>query len=79
MVSGTGFNGHADVQRLLKTQENKLARNLIESLAGYAIGRPIEFSDQGNIDEILESVEAKNYALKDMIYLITNSPTFRSK
>ena len=79
LVSGTQFSGQRELQKLLKTQEHRLARNLVESLTGYAIGRPIEFSDAKNIDEIVKLAKAQDYALQDMIYDITNSQTFRYK
>ena len=79
LVSGTRFDGYKDLERLLKTQDHKLARNLVESLTSYAIGRPIEFSDTENIDDTMKLVKARDFAMQDMIYLITNSPTFRSK
>ena len=79
LVSGTSFNGHSDLQKLLKTQDDKLARNMVETLTGYAIGRPVEFSDHDNIDGVMKLVGAHNYKLRDMIFFIANGKTFRSK
>ena len=79
LVSGTSFNGHSELQKLLKTQDDKLARNMVETLTGYAIGRPVEFSDHDNIDDVMKLVGAHNYRLRDMIFFIARGKTFRSK
>lgn len=79
LVSGVKFNGLQELQKLLKSQEDKLARNIIESLTSYGIGRPIEFSDESRIDEVLIQAESRKYALRDLIFLVANSETFRSK
>ena len=79
LESGTDFEDLNGLQNLLKSQEPQLARNMIESLTSYAIGRPIEFSDKEKIDEILALAQKRDFAMRDLIFLVANSETFRSK
>ena len=79
LVSGTEFEGLKELQDLLKGQSQNLARNMIESLTAYAIGRPVEFSDKDNIDDVLIFASKRGFAMKDLIFLVANSESFRSK
>ena len=79
LVSGTHFDDLQTLQKLLKSQGHQLGRNMIESLTAYAIGRPIEFSDKENIDDILIFAHKRGFAMRDLIFLVANSETFRSK
>ncbi|MFC5051422.1 DUF1592 domain-containing protein [Rubritalea spongiae] len=79
LVSGMRFNGLAELKQLLQTQKHRLARNLIDSLTSYGIGRPVEFSDEEEMLKVLEYAKTTDYKLQDLIYLVANSRTFRSK
>ncbi|WDE99447.1 DUF1592 domain-containing protein [Lentisphaera profundi] len=70
------FNG---LQKALLKNKRKLAESLYASLLSYGLGRNIEFIDQEDIQENLDSLKRSNYPLKDMIFALVNSKTFRTK
>ena len=79
LASGITFDNLQELQVLLKSAEDKLAQNIIESLTSYAIGRPIEFTDQKKIEELVTLAKKQNFQLQDIITLVVTSETFRSK
>jgi len=79
LASGQKFNDLTGLQKLLNTQKHKLARNIVESLIAYSIGRQVEFSDKQDVDDIMKRVEQSDYSMQDMIFEVANSKTFRSK
>ncbi|MCM8537539.1 MAG: DUF1588 domain-containing protein [Lentisphaeraceae bacterium] len=70
------FNNYLEFKNGLLSYEESLARNMVESLLVYGLGRDIEFTDTPHIDAILEKVRSNNYRIKDMIYAVVESPLF---
>jgi len=79
LVSGAKFNNLRELQVLLNAKKSDLARHMIDSLLEYAIGRPVEFSDEDDIEKALEFAESRKLAMRDLIFIVVNSRTFRSK
>ena len=73
---GTSFNSYSEFRSHLVGYEEKLARNMVESLLVYGLGRDIEFTDAPHIDQIIENTRANKFRLKDMIYAVIESPLF---
>ena len=73
---GTSFNSYSEFRSHLVGYEEKLARNMVESLLVYGLGRDIEFTDAAHIDKIMDKVRSNNFRIKDMIYAIVESPLF---
>ena len=73
---GETFSSYSEFKNhLLKFEEN-LARNMVESLLVYGLGRDIEFTDQPYIDEIITKLRPNKFRIKDMIYAVVESPLF---
>lgn len=70
------FSNYLEFKNHLLSYEDNLARNMVESLLVYGLGRDIEFTDTPHIDAILEKVRPNKYRIKDMIYAIVESPLF---
>lgn len=79
LVSGIAYRDIEELKRLLKTQEHKLAKEFIESLVSYGIGRTIEFSDTDTILDLVNKCQYDGYAVQSMIYKIVTSQLFISK
>jgi len=79
LISGVKFHNLPELQKLIKSQEHKLAQNLVETMTSYAIGRQIEFSDKANVASVVQRVRAEKYGIRDIIFHVANSKTFRSK
>jgi hypothetical protein len=73
---GESFNSYSEFKSHLLRHEEKLARNMIESLLVYGLGRDIEFTDMPHIDEIVEKLSANKFRIKDMLYAVVESPLF---
>ena len=56
--------------------EEDLARNMVESLLVYALGRDIEFTDAPHIENIMKQIRPDGFRMKDMIHAIVGSPLF---
>ncbi|MBC8242766.1 MAG: DUF1592 domain-containing protein, partial [Verrucomicrobia bacterium] len=72
----------ADVRELKKTllaQKDALAKELLESMLAYALGRTIEFSDAEEVAVMLAKLKADDYRVRSMIREIALSPLFRSQ
>lgn len=79
LVSGVKFSNLDELKKLLLTQRRNLAKEMVESLLSYGLGRNSSFSDQDPIDEILKQSKASNYQMRDLIIGIVNSKPFQSK
>ena len=75
-ADGKTFESYSDFTKHLVGYEEKLARNMIESLLVYSLGRDIEFTDMPHIDEIISKTKEQNFRIKDMIYAVIESPLF---
>ncbi|EDM24804.1 hypothetical protein LNTAR_09916 [Lentisphaera araneosa HTCC2155] len=75
-ADGKTFESYSEFTKHLVGYEEKLARNMIESLLVYSLGRDIEFTDMSHIDEIISKTKEQNFRIKDMIYAVIESPLF---
>jgi mono/diheme cytochrome c family protein len=77
LPSGTSINGMYEIkQYLLKEQSDKVTLSVIKHLFGYALGREIGFSDDEELDMILQQVKADDYRMQSLLLAIINSPSF---
>lgn len=79
LVSGKEFKDLDELKLLLKSQEHRLARHMIDSLLAYGIGRHVEFSEEEDIEKLLRQAHSRKYRMRDLITIVVNSKTFRSK
>lgn len=79
LPKGAKFANLADFQKLLLVGQDRVARCIIEKLLVFATGRPMGFSDRGEIDRILAASKAKGHAMRDLIHAVVQSEIFRSK
>jgi hypothetical protein len=45
----------------------------------YATGRKLEATDRGEVDQIVSQLAKKEDRLKELVHLVVQSKTFRSK
>lgn len=76
LPGGERFTDFQQFQSMLMKHQDDLARNMIESLLVYALGRDVEFTDQPHIDKIMEQLRPAGFRMKDMIHAIAESPVF---
>ena len=78
----TFTNAFADIDGLkaaLLSEKDALARELVESLLAYSLGRTIEFSDADAIEAILHELKREDYPVRSMIHAVTATRLFHTK
>ena len=79
LVSGVKFRNLTDLKTLLRGQRHKIAKQLIESMLAYGLGRTVEFSDANSVEAIVSSCRTDNFGMRTMIHKIVSSKLFKSK
>ena len=77
LPDGTVVEGIEGIRNyILEHRKDDFARSLVEHLYSYAVGRPVGFSDEGDIEAILREVRGENYSFRSVVRSIVNSPSF---
>ena len=76
LPGGEPFSSFPEFQTTMLEHEEDLARNMVESLLVYALGRDIEFTDEPHIKSILDELRPTGFRMRDMIHAIASSPLF---
>ena len=79
LPDGSTFTNVIELKKVLLTYEDKLAKELLESLLAYALGRTVEFSDADDVESLLTKLKPDRYRVGSMIREIALSPLFRTK
>lgn len=66
-------------QYLVENRKDDFARNLVERLMTYALGRRLELSDQEAVDQISAQFVKDDYRLGNLIKSIVTSESFQTK
>ena len=62
---------------LLANRQDQFARAVTHKLAAYALGRPLSFSDRGEVDRITGKLREQGDGLRTLIHLIVASKLFQ--
>ncbi len=79
LPDGRSFQNIYDFKRLLRGEDETIARNLARQLTVFATGAPIRFSDRPKIDLMLSRTKAQEYGLRSLIHEVVQSELFRNK
>ena len=79
LPDGRAFSDIRDFKKLLRGDEEAIARNLARQLTVYATGAPVRFSDRAQIEQILQGAKANHYGARTLIHQIVQSDLFRNK
>lgn len=79
LADGKTFQNLADLQKVLLADQDKVARCLTEKLLTFATGRPMGFSDRGEIERLVAQSKAKGHTMRDLIHAVVQSEIFHSK
>jgi hypothetical protein len=64
---------------LLATRKDQFARAMVHKLSSYALGRPMSFSDRGEIDKMTKELRDSGDGLKDLVSIVIRSELFNTK
>lgn len=76
LPTGHSFSNPAQLKRVLSSRRDDIARNVIERLTAYAVGRPLEGYDELVIDRLMEKIGKDGYRMRTMITEIVCSDLF---
>lgn len=64
---------------LLTKKKDEVTKSVVEHLFAYALGRDVSFSDEKELNSIVEKVKADNYRFKTVLEEIIKSNSFSKK
>lgn len=79
LPSGATFNNLADLQKLLLTDQDRIAHCITEKLLTFATGREMTFADRPEIEHLVAESKTRQHTLRDLIHAIIQSPIFKTK
>lgn len=79
LPDGRPFTNIHDFKRLLRGEDEAIARNLARQLVVFATGAPVRFSDRPEIERMLSRTKAQGFGVKSLIHEVVQSELFRSK
>ncbi len=79
LIGGRKLDDIHAFKKWLLEQETQVTRHLVSSLLTYATGRPMEATDRGAVDAIVEKLAATRGGMRDLIHLVAQCETFRTK
>lgn len=79
LVTGEPVAGVSGLRRLLIRRHEDVARNTVERLLSYAIGRGLEPNDAGSVTAIMQETKARGFRLQDLMLGVVQSLPFRHK
>ena len=79
LPTGEKFSGPAELKKILLERKEKFARNFVENLLTYALGRSLEYYDVCAVNSILGSIKSRGYRGDELILEIVKSYPFRHR
>ena len=79
LPTGASFENVGQLKQVLLEQKEALARQMVESMLSYGLGRTIEFSDGDDVDAILAELRSNDFRVRSIIRAVALSPLFRRK
>lgn len=76
LPTGEAFSTPAELKSLLAGRKTELARNLIERLMAFALGRQLEGYDEIVIDQLVLTLSAEDYRTRTLITEVITSYLF---
>lgn len=79
LPSGETFQGVGGLKQVLQKRQDDFARNLVEKLLVYAIGRELEYFDDCAVREAATSLKAHDYRFSTLVEEVVLSVPFRKR
>ena len=76
LPGGERFSGPKDLKAIIAGRIDDLARNLVEKLLAYAIGRRLEGYDEIVVDELMHEIAGDGYRMQTLINAVVTSYPF---
>ena len=79
LPDGTRLESVIDLKRYLVENMDLFTKCLTEKLLVYATGRPLSFGDRRVVEQIVHQLDPDHHGLRDLIFAIVKSESFRTK
>jgi hypothetical protein len=79
MANGKEIKDIVAFKQMLLGREEQVTRCLTEKLLTYSTGRVLEPADRGDVDKIVEQLNAQKGGLRDLVKLVATSEIFLTK
>jgi hypothetical protein len=79
IADGRPFRDIDEYKRLVLTNPDQLARNMVEKLVVYATGAPPDFADRGVVEQIIRDTQPHRHGLRSLVHAVIQSPMFLHK
>ncbi len=80
LITGEEFGNVMELKTILATSRKQdFYRCLTEKLLTYALGRGVEYYDAPSVDKIVEGLNEKGGALRELVYGIVDSAPFQKR
>ena len=79
MPDGAGFEGPAEMRRLLVRDREQFATVVTEKLLTYALGRGVEYYDAPAVRQIVRGAAADDYGLASLVVGVVRSTPFQMR
>ncbi len=76
LPGGKRFAGPADLKAIISERNRDVARNLVEKLLGYALGRKLEGYDEIVVDNLMGELAGDGYRMRALISGVVTSYPF---
>ncbi|MEX0679620.1 MAG: DUF1592 domain-containing protein [Pirellulales bacterium] len=79
LPGGQAFAGPQELKAILKARQDEFVRCLTEKMLTYGLGRGVEYSDRGAVQDIVKTVEQNDYKFSSLIIAIVHSDPFQKR
>ncbi|MFK7817795.1 MAG: DUF1592 domain-containing protein [Planctomycetaceae bacterium] len=79
LSDGRSFRNVMEFQKLIVTQPESIARNVVEHLVTYGTGASVGFADRPEVKRIVDAAADSNYGLRSLLHSVIASEVFRNK
>jgi hypothetical protein len=76
---GPTFQNYFELRDIVASRSDDFAAGFSAALIEYALGRPVGFSDEPRIEEMVESAKKKNFSAREFIHALIASENFKRK
>jgi hypothetical protein len=79
LPDGRSFTGATGLKQILRAQSDAFARNFVEKLLTYALGRGLESTDRPVVDQIRGELARNGYRFSTLVTAIAGSRPFQMR
>ena len=76
---GSSFRNFLELRDIIFAKKDDFAKGLSTVLIEYALGRPIGFTDDALVKEMMNTVKSRNYGFREFIHSLVSSREFHTK